>query len=79
MNLSKAVSSCLRLSAIAGLALLAQAPCAQAFVFEFGDVKGNFDTTLSVGGFTALIPPIHSSTGSDPVVFSARTTTTMAI
>ncbi len=56
MNLSKAVSSCLRLSAIAGLALLAQAPCAQAFVFEFGDVKGNFDTTLSVGGLYRVNP-----------------------
>jgi hypothetical protein len=39
------------------------APAARAFVFEFGDVKGSFDTTVSVGSLYRLNDP-------DPTYYS---------
>ncbi|MDI1250884.1 MAG: DUF1302 domain-containing protein [Lacunisphaera sp.] len=42
---------------------LGLAPAARAFVFEFGDVKGSFDTTVSVGGLYRLNDP-------DPTYYS---------
>ncbi len=43
--------------AIAALAALVAVPVTQAFVFEFGEIKGSFDTTLSVGGLYRLNDP----------------------
>jgi hypothetical protein len=58
MNLSKAIPHRLRLAAIAGTALaLGLAPAARAFVFEAGDFKGSFDTTISLGGLYRLNSP----------------------
>lgn len=57
MNPSKAISLRLRRSVLATLALAGAAPLAQAFVFEIGEVKGSFDTTLSVGGLYRLQDP----------------------
>lgn len=51
MKLRKAIPPCLRRQAVAGLIIaLGFAPAAQAFVFEFAGAKGNFDTTISIGG-----------------------------
>lgn len=33
------------------------APFTRAFIFEYGDLKGSFDTTLSIGGLTRLNDP----------------------
>jgi len=58
MNLRKAIPRCLRLPVVAGLGLaLGLAPAARAFLFELGDAKGSFDTTLSVGGLYRLNDP----------------------
>ncbi len=58
MNLRKAIPSRLRLPVVASLALaLGLAPAARAFLFEFGDVTGSFDTTLSAGGLYRLNEP----------------------
>ncbi|WP_438482917.1 DUF1302 domain-containing protein [Oleiharenicola lentus] len=58
MHSSKAIVTRLRVSAVAGLALaLGLAPAARAFVFELGDAKGSFDTTLSFGGLYRLNEP----------------------
>ena len=60
MNLSKAIPPCLRRPACVGLALtlsFALAPAARAFLFEIGDVKGSFDTTLSMGTMYRLDSP----------------------
>ncbi len=49
---------CLRRPLIAGLALaLGLAPAVQAFVFSVGEIKGSFDTTVSVGGLFRLEVP----------------------
>ena len=51
MKLSKALPPCLRRPAVAGLLVaLGFTPAARAFVFEFAGAKGNFDTTISIGG-----------------------------
>ncbi len=48
----------LRLQVAIGLVItFGLAPAARAFVFDFGDVKGSFDTTLSVGGLYRLNSP----------------------
>ena len=58
MNLRKAITPCLRSAGLSGLvAALLLAPAAQAFVFEAGDFKGSFDTTISVGGLYRLDNP----------------------
>jgi len=58
MNPSKAITHCLRLPALAATALaLGLAPAARAFVFDVGDFKGTFDTTVSVGGLYRLNNP----------------------
>lgn len=58
MNLRKATTRCLRLPVLTGLAVaLGVAPAGRAFVFELGDAKGSFDTTLSVGGLYRLDDP----------------------
>lgn len=58
MKLSNVLPHRLRLPVIAGLAIaLGLAPAAQAFVFAYGDVKGSFDTTISVGGLYRLNDP----------------------
>lgn len=57
MNLRN-VLPCLRRPLFAGLAIaLGVAPAAQAFVFALGEVKGNFDTTISVGSLYRLNEP----------------------
>lgn len=58
MILRKTLPHSLRLSALAGLAVvLGLTPVARAVVIEFGDLKGNFDTTISVGGLFRLGDP----------------------
>lgn len=58
MNPSKPYANSLRWSAFAALsAALALAPASRAFVFELGDVKGSFDTTVSVGGLFRISNP----------------------
>jgi len=58
MNLSKAIAPCLRPAGFAGLIVaLALGTTARAFVFEAGDFKGSFDTTISVGGLYRLNNP----------------------
>ncbi|MBI2510546.1 MAG: DUF1302 domain-containing protein [Opitutae bacterium] len=48
----------LRLQAIAALtAVLCVVPASRAIVLDFGEVKGHFDTTLSVGGLVRLNAP----------------------
>lgn len=42
---------------VALTALLAIAPLSRAFIFEVGEIKGSFDTTLSVGGLYRLKDP----------------------
>jgi hypothetical protein len=53
MNLRHVTSSRLLFLALAGIS----AVTARAFVFQVGDVKGSFDTTLSVGGLYRLGNP----------------------
>ncbi|MFZ5495826.1 MAG: DUF1302 domain-containing protein [Verrucomicrobiota bacterium] len=43
--------------ALAALLLAGTGPAARAFVFEIGEVKGSFDTTLSAGGLYRLQDP----------------------
>ena len=58
MNLSNAFTHRLRRPGLAALALaLAATPSLRAFVFEVGEIKGSFDTTLSVGGLYRLQDP----------------------
>jgi hypothetical protein len=58
MNIRTAIPQRLRRPLIAALALVSTAaPTARAFVFEIGEVKGSFDTTLSVGGLYRLNDP----------------------
>lgn len=58
MNLRNVIPPCLRQPVIAGVALaLGLAPAARAFVFALGDVKGSFDTTISIGGLYRLNEP----------------------
>ncbi|MBA3849932.1 MAG: hypothetical protein C0502_08035 [Opitutus sp.] len=57
MNPSKPMHRRLRMQAIAALSALVAVPALQAFVFELGEVKGSFDTTLSVGGLYRLNDP----------------------
>ena len=58
MNLSKDLLHCLRRPVLAGVAIaLGLAPAAHAFVFALGDVKGSFDTTISVGTLYRLNDP----------------------
>jgi hypothetical protein len=47
----------LRAQAIAVLSALVAGPALQAFVFELGEVKGSFDTTVSVGSLYRLQDP----------------------
>ena len=57
MNLRNAIPR-LRLPAVAGLVVaLGIAPITRAFIFELGDAKGSFDTTISVGGLYRLNNP----------------------
>jgi len=58
MNLSKAIPRCLRLPVAVSLLLaLGITPAARAFLFEFGEAKGSFDTTISVGSLYRLNDP----------------------
>lgn len=58
MNIRTAIPQRLRRPLIAALALVSTAaPSARAFVFEIGEIKGSFDTTLSVGGLYRLNNP----------------------
>jgi hypothetical protein len=58
MNPSNTLVNCLRRPVIAGLALaLGLAPAARAFVFALGDVKGSFDTTVSIGSLYRIDNP----------------------
>ncbi len=58
MNLRHATHRRLRGPALVALAVAATAlPPASAFVFEIGEFKGSFDTTLSVGGLYRLQDP----------------------
>jgi hypothetical protein len=63
MNLRPVSSARLAGLALAGLSAISL----QAFVFEFGDVKGSFDTTLSVGGLYRLGEP-------DPALYGLSNT-----
>lgn len=64
MKLSNAIPRCLRFPVVAGLGLvLGFAPAARAFLFELGDAKGSFDTTLSVGSLYRLNDPDPSLYG----------------
>jgi hypothetical protein len=55
MNPSKSSAVSYRWPALAALAIaLAVAPFAGAFVFQYGDVKGSFDTTVSVGALVRV-------------------------
>ena len=47
----------LRAQAIAALSALVAVPALQAFVFELGEIKGSFDTTLSAGGLYRINNP----------------------
>ena len=53
MNLRPALSRRLLALTMAGLATISL----PAFVFQFGDVKGSFDTTISIGGLDRLGNP----------------------
>ena len=58
MNSSKAFFLQLRWQSLAVLGLFFGVPSlTRAFVFEAGDVKGSFDTTISVGGLYRLNNP----------------------
>ena len=58
MKLRKAIPRCLRLPVAASLILaLGVAPTARAFLFELGEAKGSFDTTISVGSLYRLNDP----------------------
>jgi len=58
MKLRNAINQRLRLPLFGALAIIsATAPIARAFVFEVGEFKGSFDTTLSVGGLYRLNNP----------------------
>ncbi len=58
MNIRTAIPQRLRGPLLAALAIVSTAvPSARAFVFEIGEVKGSFDTTLSVGGLYRLNNP----------------------
>jgi len=64
MNPSNTLRSCIRRPLLVGVAIaLGLAPAARAFVFAFGDAKGSFDTTVSVGGLYRLNDP-------DPTFYS---------
>lgn len=64
MNPSNTLRSCIRRPLLVGAAIaLGLAPAARAFVFAFGDAKGSFDTTVSVGGLYRLNDP-------DPAFYS---------
>lgn len=55
MNPSKTHTHSLRWQPAAALMIaLALTSATQAFVFQYGDVKGSFDTTISVGGLARL-------------------------
>ncbi len=63
MNLRTAFPR-LRLPVLAGLVVaLGVAPVSRAFLFELGDAKGSFDTTISVGGLYRLSDPNSSLYG----------------
>ncbi|HEX2862777.1 MAG TPA: DUF1302 domain-containing protein [Lacunisphaera sp.] len=58
MNLSNTIPFPLRRPLLVALGVASTAaPAARAFVFEIGDVKGSFDTTLSVGGLYRINDP----------------------
>lgn len=58
MNLRLALTSRLRRSGLLALSVAcASVPPVRAFIFEVGEVKGSFDTTLSVGGLYRLGDP----------------------
>lgn len=58
MNLSKSYTTCLRWQPVAALlSALVFASAAQALVFQSGDIKGSFDTTISIGGLYRLDSP----------------------
>ena len=58
MNLRNVIPHRLRRPLLVALAVVSTAaPSARAFVFEIGEIKGSFDTTLSVGGLYRLNDP----------------------
>ncbi len=57
MNPSNVSSRSFRRVLCAVLAIAGTAPLAQSLVFEVGEIKGSFDTTLSVGGLYRLQDP----------------------
>ncbi|MBI3884799.1 MAG: DUF1302 domain-containing protein [Opitutae bacterium] len=69
MNLRKSYTSCLRWQAAAALtSALFFTSAAPAFVFQYGDVKGSFDTTLSVGALARLNPANPDYLGTTDIV-----------
>ena len=68
MNSSQATTHRLRGAALAVLVLaFGFAPSARAFLFEVGDVKGTFDTTVSIGG-------LYRVTNPDPALYGITST-----
>ncbi len=58
MNPSKAILRCLRWQSVIGVVLaVGFATPTRAVVLDFGDLKGSFDTTVSVGGLYRLENP----------------------
>ncbi len=58
MKLRNAIPQRLRLPLLGALVIVLSAtPFARAFVFEVGEIKGSFDTTLSMGGLYRLNDP----------------------
>jgi len=47
----------LGLKAVAALAIIASATTAQAFQFTYGELKGSFDSTISIGAMYRLQDP----------------------
>ena len=58
MNLSKSSTTSLRWQTVAAfLSALILAPASQAVVFQSGDIKGSFDTTISIGALGRIGQP----------------------
>jgi NADH:ubiquinone oxidoreductase subunit 4 (subunit M) len=71
MNLRHVINRRLRAPVLLALAAAATAlPTASAFVFEFGEFQGSFDTTSRI--------PSVTTTASAPAACSARATPMMA-
>ena len=68
MKLRNVIPHRLRRPLLVALAIVSTAvPSARAFVFELGEIKGSFDTTLSIGGLYRLNEP-------NPALYSISST-----